>query len=84
MDFGGFGSAEIVPVAFAPLTITLDKGFFAEAPYTVCMPERRSKVHPLLTAVLTDRAVKESVYTGICLIQKSNEIVFQGCLVSGI
>ena len=32
------------------------------------MPEKRSKIHPLLATVFTGVAVKEGVYTGIRLV----------------
>ena len=58
VDLNGFALAEVVAMPFTPLTVTLGKGSEAHVSHTVHMPKGRGKVHPLLAAVLTDRAVK--------------------------
>ena len=63
-------------MSFAPLAVTLGKGGEAHASHTVHMPKGCGKVHPLLAAILTDRAVEQVVDTGIGLIQEGDEVVF--------
>ena len=60
----------------APLAVALGKGSRAHASHTVHMPKSRGKIHPLLAAVLADRAVKQAVDFGIGLVKEGDEVVF--------
>ena len=84
MNFSSFCGAKLVAVAFAPLAVALGESRLTHAAHTVQMPKRRNKIHPLLTPVGTDGAVKEGVDTGLGLVKQGNEIVFESSLILSV
>ena len=67
---------EDIVVLLTESPVTFCKGFYPDLADTVHMPERIRVIHPFFTSILADRAVKEFVYTGICVVQKSDQVCF--------
>ena len=45
------------------------------------MPVCSGKINPLLAAVLTGRAIKESINTRVSLIEDTDEVILHSCFV---
>ena len=72
---------EDIAVLLTESRVTLFKGIEAEFSDTVHMPERIRKIDPFLASVSTYRGIKQIVDSGVCLIQKSDQVGFGGSLL---
>lgn len=77
MNFSSPFSTEIV----TPFLISLGERFQAHTAHTIHMIKGCGKIHLFLVPILSDRAGEKGVDTGIGLIKKRNEIIFEGNFV---
>ena len=77
VDIQSLFRAKMIPLALAPLLVTLGECFFADAADAVAVPKGHDKVHPFLVAVSTLRAGEQLIHAGKGLVGQRNEVILQ-------
>ena len=68
---------EMIPLAFAPLTVAFGEGGLAGQVDTLIVPKGHDKIDPLLATIGAIRAGEQLVYPRKDLVSERNEVVLQ-------